>query len=298
MSTKVRLDGEKIAERATALQEEKLGERTISRAVADFSIGNGRTIDVRIVPYGAVAEVSDGGPLYREVWMPGAFSDQVRGAAAGRARQVFVNFEHGKGLAGVIGHGIALREASDGFYGSFELHETADGEKARYMVEEKLIDGVSLEAFPKVNRRSKDGTVQRVKAHLVNIALCRRPAYVGAGVLALREEELMPEEFIAPAIPDEIRERCQRLGIVVPGYPSEQDEQPEEEVARQSPLAVDEGFGGEADNDTASDSVLGEILSLAREWAANEDDPQDVAAMNQIIQELETLGNTETSETD
>lgn len=207
------------------LEGAKPGERTISRAVAEFSAGEGRTIDVRIVPYGVAADVADrGGPMYREMWMPGAFTDQVRGAEAGRARQVFVNFEHGNRLSDVIGHGLTLRESGDGFYGSFELHDTADGEKARYMVEQGVLDGVSLEAFPKKSVRSKEGVVQRVKAHLVNIALCRRPAFGGAGVLALREEELMAEiaeELAMPMIADNVRERCRRIGIALP------DETPE-----------------------------------------------------------------------
>lgn len=363
-------------------------ERTISRAVAEFSAGTGRTIDVRIVPYGITSEVSDGGPVYREMWMPGAFADQVRGAEAGRARQVFVNFEHGNRLSDVIGHGLTLREATDGFYGSFELHDTADGEKARYMVEHRILDGVSLEAYPKKTVRSKDGIVQRVKAHLVNIALCRRPAYAGAGVLALREEELMPEEVSAPTLAHEIRERCHRLGIALPdeqedlierafteqpwdgnasrwdtpeaycasavidlnpsgkpktkqmchlpvrepgsgdinvnavrnalsrlgaGYPQgasasqratakttlERMLAQANGTANRQQTMMGEGFGGEAaDNDAAQASALGELVAMARRWAANEDDPEDVAAMNQIIQELETLGQAETTETD
>lgn len=369
-------------------------ERTISRAVAEFSAGNGRTIDVRIVPYGVTTEVSDGGPAYREMWLPGAFSDQVRGAEAGRARQVFVNFEHGNRLSDVIGHGLTLREGADGFYGSFELHDTADGEKARYMVEHGLLDGVSLEAFPKKTRRSKDGVVQRVKAHLVNIALCRRPAYAGASVLALREEEFVEDAIpVPPSIPDEVRERCHRLGIALPdeqeelierafterpwdgnssrwdtaeeycsaavidlnpsgkpktkqmchlpirepgtrevnvnairnalsrlgaGFPKDasasqrasatatlekmlaQANAGKQAAARQAPeTMMGEGFGGEAsDNDAAQVSALGEIVSLARRWAANEDDPEDTSAMNRIIQELEALGQAETTETD
>ncbi len=217
--------------------DEKLGERTISRAVAEFSAGNGRTIDVRIVPHGVPAEVSDGGPLYREVWMPGAFADQVRGAQAGRAREVYVNFEHGSGISGIVGHGLTLREADDGFYGSFELHETTDGEKARYMIERDVLGGVSLEAFPKVNRRSKDGMMQRVKAHLVNIALCRRPAYSGAGVLALREQELVAEELKPPQIADEIKERCDRLGIALPEGLVEQE--PEQELEQDDTSETD-----------------------------------------------------------
>lgn len=377
--------------------EKPLGEsdeRTISRAVAEFSTGNGRTIDVRIVPYGISTEVADrGGPVYREMWVPGAFSDQVRGSEAGRAKQVFVNFEHGDRLSDVVGHGIALREEADGFYGSFELHDTTDGEKARYMVEHGLLDGVSLEAYPKKTVRSKDGIVQRVKAHLVNIALCRRPAYAGASVLALREEELREEATSAPALAAEIRERCHRIGMVLPdevddlierafterpwdgsssrwdtpeeycsscvidlnpsgspktkqrcylpirepgtrdvnvnavrnalsrlgaGFPKDASASQRASATatlermlsqanagasaanRQAPAAMmGEGMGGEAaDMDAEQMSALNSILAMARQWAANEDDPQDVAAMNSIISDLERLGQTETGETD
>ena len=191
----------------------------ITRAVAEVTPGEGRTLDVRIVPYGLVTTVSDPGrPAYREQWMPGAFADQVRGAAAGRAKQVYVNYRHGEGIQNVLGHGLALREEGDGFYGSFELHDTPDGQKALYMVRENVLAGVSLEAYPKKSVRSADGVVQRVKAHLVNIALTPEPAFEGAGVLAIREDELMEgdEELAAIEMDRALIERCQRLGIAMP----------------------------------------------------------------------------------
>lgn len=191
--------------------------RLITRAVAEVTPGEGRTLDVRIVPYNTVAEVSDGGrPVYREMWVEGAFADQVRGAQAGRADKVFVNYRHGQAISDVLGHGISLRESSDGFYGSFAIHDTPDGEKALYMVREKVLAGVSLEAFAKKSVKSRDGVVQRVKAHLVNIALCPAGAYEGAGVLAIREEEIIDEDEYAPEIDMELLERCLRLGVQIP----------------------------------------------------------------------------------
>ncbi len=193
-------------------------QRTIRRAVAEFTPGEGRTIDVRIVPYGVAASVSDnGGPVYREMWMPGAFSDQVRAAESGRARQVLVNFEHLPGIGNVLGHGLALRETPDAFYGSFVLHDNPDGDKALQMVGDGLLEGVSLEAYPKKSVRSAEGIVQRVKGHLDKIALCRRPAFETAGVLALREEEFVLDAEMLPVdAPEDIVERCRKLGMKLP----------------------------------------------------------------------------------
>ena len=62
---------------------------------------DGRTVDVRIVPYGRTARVSDGGPLYEEQWMPGVFAHQVNAA-----NRVLANFEHQSGIGGVVGHEV------------------------------------------------------------------------------------------------------------------------------------------------------------------------------------------------
>lgn len=183
---------------------------------AEFQAGEGRTLDVRIVPYGVTAEVSDGGPTYREMWMPGAFADQVRGAQAGRARQVYVNYRHRQGIQDVLGNGTMLREASDGFYGTFELHDTPEGDKALTLVRNGVLTGVSLEAFAKKTVKAANGVVQRAKGHLVNIALCPTPAYETAGVLAVREELIVDEELLPPPPDRDLLERCRQLGIPLP----------------------------------------------------------------------------------
>jgi hypothetical protein len=54
------------------------------------------------------------------------------------------------------------------------------------LVREGVLGGVSLEAKPVKSSRSRDGVVQRVKAHLRHRALPRR-AYAGAVVLAVRD---------------------------------------------------------------------------------------------------------------
>ncbi len=187
---------------------------------AEMTAGDGRTIDVRIVPYGVAAEVSDDGRTsYREMWMPGAFADQVRGAAAGRASHVHVNFRHGQSFSDVIGHGISLVERDDAFYGSFKILDGSDGDKALELVRADALSKVSLEAYPKKTTRL-NGIVQRVKGHLVNIALTPQGAYDAAAVLAIREEQMAvdeAEEIAASLDMDpELVERLQRAGISLP----------------------------------------------------------------------------------
>jgi HK97 family phage prohead protease len=146
-------------------------------------VGDGRTIDLRIVPYNTVARVKDpGGPAYDEEWLPGVFDKQVKAA-----NRVFVNVEHEQGFGGVVGRGQEFREDDDAFIGSVRVLSGPDGDKALELVNDGVLTGVSVEAIPLKSQRTQEGVVQRVKARLLNIALCRNPAYVDAQVLAVRE---------------------------------------------------------------------------------------------------------------
>jgi HK97 family phage prohead protease len=213
---------------------------------AELTAGDGRTVDVRIVPYGERIVHDDGlggvpkGVPYTEEWMPGAFAEQV--SAKGRERQVWMNFRHQEGLAGVVGHGLVLREAPDALYGSFKFLDHPDGDKALMLVREGILGGVSLEAKSKKSIRTAAGIVQRVKAHLFGIALTPVGAYSRAVVLALREETVFDEELLPVATNPEVIERCRRLGIALPqryqAHPDVPDTPPEggtsEDGTRQS----------------------------------------------------------------
>lgn len=190
---------------------------------AEASVGDGRTIDVRIVPYGEVAEVNDGQGRYREEFVSGAFDDQL---VAGHRLKVWLNFQHERGIRAIVGKGIALREELDGLYGSFRAYDDSDGDKALLMVKEGDLDSVSLEFLPKKSERNDAGVVQRLRAHLDAVALCRIGAYASAKVLAVREQTI--DEDLRPVdIDPELIERCRRLGIALPqryeAHPAETD---------------------------------------------------------------------------
>lgn len=220
-------------------QNTEPAERPVLRRTytAELTAGDGRTVDVRVVPYGVAAEVSDDGrTVYREEWAHGCFDDQL---VAGHRLKVLLNFEHQRGISNVVGKGIALRSEPDGLHGSFRLSDTQDGEKALELVNDGILDSVSLEAYSKHAVRTAEGVIRRVKAHLHNVALCRTPAFADAKVLAVRgevTEEIVWDETLVPVELDpELIDRCRRLGIKLPqryqAHPAEPDTSAESDTS-------------------------------------------------------------------
>jgi HK97 family phage prohead protease len=215
--------------------ETERAERPVLRRTfeAEFTAGDGRTVDVRIVPYGVPATVSDDGgrTVYREEWQAGAFDDQL---VAGHRLKVLLNFEHRPGIGDVVGKGISLRSASDGLHGSFRMSNTQDGEKALELVNDGILDSVSLEAFSKNAVRTAEGVVRRVKAHLYNVALCRQPAFPGASVLAVREQpENVIDEELLPST--STLRRSNAAAVSASHYRSDTRRTPRKRTPRQRP---------------------------------------------------------------
>lgn len=212
-------------------QDTERAERPVLRREFEFRAevdGDGRTLEMRVVPFdeiGVAADPPDFTP-YREQFMPGAFANQERAA-----NRILLNFEHIQGLQGVVGHGVSLREASDGYYGTFRLHETPDGEKALTLLREKVIEHGSVE-FLALKTVIRGGVKQRVKAHLDKLSLTRRtPVYKKTAVLGLREEVedevVIGAELLPTQVDPELLERCRQLGITIPqryqAHPAEAD---------------------------------------------------------------------------
>jgi HK97 family phage prohead protease len=190
---------------------------------AELTPGEGRTADVRIVPYGERARVADGlggqarGVEYEEEWMPGVFDHQLSAA-----HRVVANIEHERGIGGIVAKGVTLHEARDGFHGSFRFLDTPNGNTALELVRDKTFDNISLEARPVRSVRGAGGVVRRVKANLMGIAFCRYPAFAGANVIGLREGEAAESEFVwdesllLPASDTSVLARAAALGIALP----------------------------------------------------------------------------------
>jgi Escherichia/Staphylococcus phage prohead protease len=177
---------------------------------------DGRTLDVRVVPYNVPTTVADPPRFtpYRESFLRGAFEKQL--TTPGRDR-VWLNVEHEQGFRGAIGRSLKFSDHEDGLHGSFGVLENADGDKALSLIRDGFLTGLSLE-FKALASRRLNGVVERVRAQLDAVSLCRFPAYAGAEVLAVREEpeeELVEEEAVAVELvrSSDVDERLAALGF-------------------------------------------------------------------------------------
>jgi HK97 family phage prohead protease len=167
-------------------------------------------LEAKIVPYNqpvTVADPPDWEP-YREMFMPGAFERQL--STPGRDK-VLLSFEHEEGIRGVVGQSLKFQDREDGLHGSFGVHENTDGDKALAMINSGLLAGLSVE-FRALNSRRVDGVVQRLRAQLDKVSLCRYPAYPDAQVLAVREQAPVEPVIVLPRSED-VDARLAALGV-------------------------------------------------------------------------------------
>lgn len=195
--------------------------------------GDGRTLVARFVPWGEEATVNDGAGPYREMFVRECFDKQTR--AANRIRTMFANFRHQQGFTDQLGHISKIEDREDGLYGEIRVKLGSAGDDALNWVQEGVLDRLSIE-FKPIKDKVVNGVVQRVKAHLIGVALVPHGwnAYTGAEVLAVREtdepdgddeppdpdggEEEQPVAAqrtveLLPPRPPELVERLERLGI-------------------------------------------------------------------------------------
>lgn len=181
---------------------------------ADLAV-KGRTVDVRLVPFGEVARVADPPDYveYDEEWMPGAFDHQLNAA-----NRIHAKYGHSKHVIDVVGHGIELRSEQDGYHVSTKIHRTPQGDTTLELLNDGALPCVSLEAHPVKSVRSSAGVVQRMKANLSGFAFCRQGAFAGAQVLAIREaQDPIIDEALLPVDMDPgVVERLRRLGVALP----------------------------------------------------------------------------------
>lgn len=200
-----------------------------------------RTIDVRVVPFNEVATVADPPDFrpYREQFLHRVFEKQEKAANRVLLRAGFghdgltTSGERKPGLGGVVGHGVELlSREGDGYFARFKMHSGTEAETARELIADGVLTGVSAEFVPIHSRRTKDGILLRVKAHLDSVLLTYQPAYSQAQVLAMREE-VIDEEMMLPPVSMELLERCKALGVKLPEAHAQMLESVEEETGDQ-----------------------------------------------------------------
>jgi HK97 family phage prohead protease len=205
------------------VEEAKVGRDILVRTFAvQAQAGDGRTINVRVVPFNEVADVADPPDFkpYKEQFMPGAFARNEPHAHRIRLRSDHNALDESgarkSGTSGIVGTGVKLIQTDDGYEGEFKFLDTQDAMTARELVLNGGYDGVSAEFLPIKSVRTKDGVVQRQVAHLDSVALATGPAYSSAAILSLREEQIVDDSLLPPAPDLAVLERCLDLGLDLP----------------------------------------------------------------------------------
>ena len=121
----------------------------------DFAaVGDGRTIDARIVPYGVAARVADPPDYrpYQESFVRGAFEKQTGAATVSGSTS-----STSRASAASSATASSSQDREDGLYGSFRVHENADGDKALSLVRagpaHRPVAGVRRAEVPRGGRR-------------------------------------------------------------------------------------------------------------------------------------------------
>jgi len=163
---------------------------TIVRSYTSELTLEGRTVEGVVVPYGVEAEVADDlgpTPVYRETFTPTSFAGQLQGIAAGRASFMNIGFtlDHRDDLDRYIGCMTDAESSAAGLVARFTLRHRDNLDLVRSMLAESHT-GLSVQAIIRRSKVRADGVVERLQAHLVNVAAVPMPAYAGAGITAMR----------------------------------------------------------------------------------------------------------------
>lgn len=161
--------------------------------VADIEIrsdGTGRTVHGILVPYNTPARVSDGGPAYEEMFVPGAFARDIE-ARNGDYRGVKFLYQHQHDEP--IGRAVELRDDASGLFGAFRVAKTSKGDEVLELLREGVLDSFSI-GFRPIDPAPGDPLninepVVRVKAGLRETSVVTFPAYAGALIAGVRAIE-------------------------------------------------------------------------------------------------------------
>lgn len=169
--------------------------------------GDGREITGVCAPYGvpAVIEGPNREPL-RVKLSAGAFRRNI--AAADRLE---LRYEHAADgdLLGKIGRCIELEESVTSLRGRFRVFNGVVGDQALEMIDSGLARGLSVGFREKAAHRDSEGTLVVTTGHLIEVSVCREPAFVGAEIL-----RVATAAELRPVRDSELDERLRRAGLL------------------------------------------------------------------------------------
>lgn len=133
------------------------------------SEGNGRTVVGIAVPWNVVQRIDDD---LTEEFLPDAFRAQMQAA-----NRVILAREHLKLGGSLIGRLNLMRNDAKGLYIEAPISRTHAGEETLELLKDRVLEEMSIGFREKQNRRRPDGVIQRVTAHLAEVAIVLEGAY-------------------------------------------------------------------------------------------------------------------------
>ena len=133
-----------------------------------------REITGLAVPYGQVTEIG----TYKEMFERGAFDDDTEAT-------LFYGHDHRAGGL-PIGKLISSRNTDEGFEVTARISQTPKGDEVYALLRDGVLKSFSV-GFEPVKHQTKDGVVVRTKANLKEVSIVPMPAYVGASIAEVRE---------------------------------------------------------------------------------------------------------------
>jgi HK97 family phage prohead protease len=156
-----------------------------------------RTIELVVMPYEEEALVAYGDRMVTEVCSVGAFDGIER-----RANRVRVNRDHD--LTRTVGRAVAFHPSRpDGLVAELRIAQTALGDETLQLADEEILDA-SAGFLPMPGGEVWETRSRRRlnKLWLGHIAMTPDPAYLGAGVLAVRNADTPTPADAAPPTPN------------------------------------------------------------------------------------------------
>lgn len=154
---------------------------------------DGRTLDIRLVPWDHVAQTEQG----RECFTRGAFTE---------CDPELVTIESQRHGGELVGRGTEIEERDDAAYLSARVSDTPGGNALLTLVRDRVLTRASI-AFAEIGggtRRRADGVIERTRVDLRRVAVLERGAYPGAQVLAIRREPDMPDAELITTPPEPV----------------------------------------------------------------------------------------------
>ena len=229
-----------------------------------------RTVSGIAVPYGQDASI---GGVYTERFERGAISEDITDV------KLFYGHEE------PIGKLIEGRDSEEGFEIVAKISDTARGNEVRTLLQDGVLNKFSV-GFVPVESERDGSTVIRKAVSLREVSVVPFPAYAGAAITEVREDET-PTETIEEEIPMESRTEDVSFDV----------QAVQEEVGELRRL-VEAGFSVSTSEPTADTRSAGEVLkaivagdeSTIRAYAGN--DTSNSVMLNTFIGDLTRIVDT------